>query len=83
MTTKNNKSIKIKQCKSFELGWSSMPNGFVVQAKKEIMQMWGKSSETTFISRKKGSSSMSPVEMMAVEIVHKKYGVNAWTGERD
>jgi len=82
MITNDSDSSFNKQCRSFEIGWASMPHGSVAKARKEIMQMWGISSETTFISRKKGKTAMSSAEMMVVEIVHKKYGVNAWTGER-
>lgn len=77
-----NTEMSVKECRSFELGWDAIPNGEIVRAREEIKRLWGVNSDTTFISRKKGESPMSPADMMAVEIVHQKYGINAWTGER-
>lgn len=80
--TDSNTDISVKECRSFSSGWDAIPNGEIVRAREEIKRLWGVNSDTTFISRKKGESPMSPADMMAVEIVHQKYGINAWTGER-
>lgn len=71
-----------KEVKTFGLAFGNIPGNLQQQVKEEIMKACGWNWSQMFSMKKNGTRALSEKEEVMVEHILRKWGYNAWTGER-
>lgn len=72
----------MKSVKSFNLAYGNLPGNLQSKVREEIMKACNWVTSAYFYMKKNGTRGLTDIEENNVQIIFKRYGIDAFTGEK-